>query len=43
VSGVIYMLPGQRFAVAMLMNLENVPGRTGLSADIAKEVLGLGP
>lgn len=42
VSGMLYLLPDRRFAVALLMNLEGVPGRTQLSANIAKVVLGLG-
>ncbi len=42
VSGTLYLLPDRRFAVALFMNLESVPGRTGLSAEIAKIVLGLG-
>lgn len=41
VSGVLYLLPDRNFAVVMLMNLQGVPGRTGLSADIAKTVLDL--
>lgn len=42
VSGTLYLLPGRRFAVALFMNLESVSGRTGLSAEIAQIVLGLG-
>lgn len=42
VSGILYMLPDRRLAVAILMNLEAVPGRTGLAADIAALVLGEG-
>lgn len=42
VSGMIYMLPDRDFAVTLLMNLEWVSGRSQLSAEIAKEVLGLG-
>ena len=42
VSGMLYLLPDRRFAIAILMNLEGVPGRTELSANIAKVVLGLG-
>lgn len=41
VSGMLYLLPDRRFAVAILTNLEGVPGRTQLAADIAREVLGL--
>lgn len=41
VSGTLYLLPDRRFAVAILMNLEGVPGRTQLAAAIAREVLGL--
>ena len=42
VSGMLYLLPDQRFAVAIHMNLEGVSGRTQLSANIAKVVLDLG-
>ena len=42
VSNVLYMLPGRRFAVAIQMNLEGVPERTGFAASIAKIVLDLG-
>lgn len=42
VSGMLYLLPDRRFAVAILTNLEGVPGRTQLSANIAKVVLSLG-
>ena len=42
VSGTLYLLPDRRFAVAILTNLEGVPGRTELSAHIARVVLGLG-
>ncbi len=42
VSGMLYMLPDRRFAVAIFTNLEGVPGRTQLSANIAKVVLDLG-
>lgn len=41
VSGMLYMLPARRFAVALLMNLEGVSGRTQLAADIARIVLEL--
>lgn len=41
VSGTLYLLPDRRFAVAILTNLESVPGRTTLAAEIAKVVLGL--
>jgi CubicO group peptidase (beta-lactamase class C family) len=41
VSGMLYLLPGRRFAVAFLMNLEGVPERTELAAQIAKVVLEL--
>ncbi|MFW6088596.1 MAG: serine hydrolase domain-containing protein [Gemmatimonadota bacterium] len=39
VSGMLYLLPERKIAVALLMNLEGVPGRTGLAADIAGIVL----
>ena len=42
VSGILYLLPERRFAVALLMNLEAVSDRTELAATIAKEVLNLG-
>lgn len=42
VSGMLYLLPDRRFAVAILTNLEGVPGRTALAAEIAKVVLKLG-
>ncbi|MBW3671911.1 MAG: beta-lactamase family protein [Acidobacteria bacterium] len=42
VSGMLYLLPDRKFAVAILTNLEGVPGRTALAAEIAKVVLGLG-
>ena len=42
VSGMLYLLPDRRFAVALLMNLEAVPERTGLAGEIAKVTLGLG-
>ncbi len=42
VSGVLYLLPDARFAVAILTNLENVPERTALAAEMARIVLGLG-
>lgn len=41
VSGMLYLLPGRRFAVAFITNLEGVPERTELAAQIAKVVLGL--
>lgn len=41
VSGILYLLPDARFAVAILTNLEAVPERTALAAEIAKVVLGL--
>ena len=41
VSGMLYLLPDRRFAVALLTNLEGVPGRTALAADIARIVLRL--
>lgn len=37
-----YLLPDARFAVAILTNLENVPERTALAAEMARIVLGLG-
>ncbi len=42
VSGVLYLLPDRHFAVALLTNLEGVPDRTRLAAEIARVVLGLG-
>lgn len=41
VSGTLYLLPDRRFAVAILTNLEGVPGRTSLAAEIARVVLHL--
>lgn len=41
VSGMLYLLPGRHFAVAILMNLESVGGRVELAAEIAKVVLNL--
>lgn len=43
VSGMLYLLPDRRFAVAFLTNREEVPERVRLAAEIAKVVLGLGP
>jgi CubicO group peptidase (beta-lactamase class C family) len=43
VSGMLYLLPDRRFAVAILMNLEEVSERTELAAEIAKTVLDLQP
>lgn len=40
VSGMLYLLPERRTAVALLMNLESVSGRTSLAAEIAGIVLG---
>lgn len=42
VSNVLYLLPARRFAVAIQTNLEGVPERTGLAAEIAKIILDLG-
>lgn len=42
VSGMLYLLPDRRFAVALFTNLEGVPGRTELAAHLAQVVLGLG-
>ena len=42
VSGMLYLLPDRQFAVAIMMNLEGVSGRTGLAANIAKIALDLG-
>jgi CubicO group peptidase (beta-lactamase class C family) len=42
VSGMLYLLPDRRFAIAILMNLESVGQRTQLAANIAKIVLRLG-
>lgn len=42
VSGMLYLLPGKHFAVAMQMNFEDVSDRTGFAAQIAKLVLDLG-
>lgn len=39
VSGMLYLLPEADLAVAMLMNLEGVSGRTGLAAEISAVVL----
>lgn len=41
VSGFLYLLPGRRFAVAILANLEDVEDRVGLAAQIARIALGL--
>lgn len=41
VSGVLYLLPGRRFAVAILTNLEDVEDRVGLAAQIARIALDL--
>jgi serine beta-lactamase-like protein LACTB len=41
VSGFLYLLPGRRFAVAILMNLEDVDDRVGLAAQIARVALAL--
>ena len=41
VSGLLYLLPGRRFAVAILMNLEAVDDRVGLAAQIARVALAL--
>lgn len=40
VSGMLYLLPQRETAVALLMNLESVSGRTALAAEIAGIVLG---
>ncbi len=40
-SGMLYLLPDRRFAVAILTNLEDVPERTALAAQIAKKALDL--
>lgn len=40
VSGMLYLLPERRTAVALFMNLESVSGRTALAAEIAGIVLG---
>lgn len=42
VSGMLYLLPDRRFAVAILANLEGVTDRTALAAHIARAVLHLG-
>lgn len=42
VSGMLYLLPDRRFAVAILMNLEGVGDRVALTAEIARVVLALG-
>jgi len=42
VSGFLYLLPGRRFAVAILANLEDVEDRVGLAAQIARIALNLG-
>ena len=41
VSGMLYLLPGRRFAVAILANLEGVDDRAGLAARIARIALDL--
>ncbi len=41
VSAMLYLIPGRRFAVAILVNLEGVPDRVGLAAQIARVVLRL--
>jgi len=41
VSGMLYLLPERRFAVAILMNLEGVSDRVALTAEIARVVLAL--
>jgi len=41
VSGVLYLLPGRHFAVAILTNVEDVEDRVGLAAQIARIVLAL--
>ncbi|MDX1392823.1 MAG: serine hydrolase domain-containing protein [Gemmatimonadota bacterium] len=41
VSGMLYLLPGRRFAVAILANLEGVDDRVGLAAQIARIALDL--
>lgn len=40
-SGMLYILPDRRFAVAVLMNLEGVAERVDLTAQIAKVILDL--
>ncbi len=40
VGGMLYLLPDRETAVALLMNLESVSGRTALAAEIAGIVLG---
>ncbi len=42
VSGILYLLPERRFAVVLLMNLEERPGRVALAGRMAKELLDLG-
>jgi CubicO group peptidase (beta-lactamase class C family) len=42
VSGMLYLLPERGFAVAILTNLEDVPGRLELVAEISRLVLDLG-
>lgn len=41
VNGMLYLLPDRRFAVAILMNLEDVEDRVGFAAQIAKIALAL--
>jgi len=41
VSGFLYLLPRRRFAVAFLMNVEDVDDRVGLAAQIARVALDL--
>lgn len=41
VTGIHYLLPGRKFAVIIIANLEGVGGRVELAAQIAKDVLEL--
>jgi CubicO group peptidase (beta-lactamase class C family) len=43
VSGIVALMPRHRFAVAILMNLDNAPERGELAEDITRVVLGFGP
>ena len=40
VSGMLALMPRHRFAVAVLSNLEEMPERSELLADVARIVLG---
>ncbi len=42
VSGMLALMPRHRFAVAILANVEELPDRSELAADVARIALGLG-